>query len=282
MNRVLFKQLFQADAIDYCQLDSARLGSVNEILAVTSWPRSSTFRCARTREASASASSCSTSRSSTSSPCPGRSRPRHGVRRPPARALRRSLRRRQRPLLLPEAPGYSAEMLEDSVAAYFFPRRLVLGGGSPSDQPGASTYHRLHLTDGPVAGLDAVGRSRRALRTAGADRQLRRAPEADSLAPGRGITERARCGYCRGAEAGIRSHGGRVFVSDSASQEVRYVSESAVAKIGRHRWGSFEGDNWAGPPHLQPTVRATKRFPSDRPPGGTRPPRHQQVGHELL
>ncbi|MCJ1675522.1 L-fuconate dehydratase [Rathayibacter sp. VKM Ac-2929] len=34
MNRVLFKQLFQAEAIDYCQLDSARLGSVNEILAV--------------------------------------------------------------------------------------------------------------------------------------------------------------------------------------------------------------------------------------------------------
>ncbi|MFD7160624.1 L-fuconate dehydratase [Kribbella sp. NPDC059898] len=34
MNRVLFKQLFQAGAIDYCQLDAARLGSVNEILAV--------------------------------------------------------------------------------------------------------------------------------------------------------------------------------------------------------------------------------------------------------
>jgi L-fuconate dehydratase len=34
MNRVLFKQLFQAEAIDYCQLDSARLASVNEILAV--------------------------------------------------------------------------------------------------------------------------------------------------------------------------------------------------------------------------------------------------------
>ncbi|MDX6253367.1 MAG: L-fuconate dehydratase [Kribbellaceae bacterium] len=34
MNRVLFKQLFQAGAIDFCQLDAARLGSVNEILAV--------------------------------------------------------------------------------------------------------------------------------------------------------------------------------------------------------------------------------------------------------
>ena len=34
MNRVLFKQMFQAGAIDFCQLDSARLGSVNEILSV--------------------------------------------------------------------------------------------------------------------------------------------------------------------------------------------------------------------------------------------------------
>ena len=34
MNRVLFKQFFQAEAIDYCQLDSARLASVNEILSV--------------------------------------------------------------------------------------------------------------------------------------------------------------------------------------------------------------------------------------------------------
>ncbi|WP_406047223.1 L-fuconate dehydratase [Kribbella sp. NBC_00889] len=34
MNRVLFKQMFQAGAIDYCQLDAARLGSVNEVLAV--------------------------------------------------------------------------------------------------------------------------------------------------------------------------------------------------------------------------------------------------------
>lgn len=34
MNRVLFKQMFQAQAIDYCQLDSARLASINEILSV--------------------------------------------------------------------------------------------------------------------------------------------------------------------------------------------------------------------------------------------------------
>jgi len=34
MNRVLFKQMFQAEAIDICQLDSARLASINEILPV--------------------------------------------------------------------------------------------------------------------------------------------------------------------------------------------------------------------------------------------------------
>ena len=33
-NRVLFKQLMQANAISFCQIDSCRLGGVNEVLAV--------------------------------------------------------------------------------------------------------------------------------------------------------------------------------------------------------------------------------------------------------
>ncbi len=33
-NRVIFKQLFQANAISFCQIDSCRLGGVNEIIAV--------------------------------------------------------------------------------------------------------------------------------------------------------------------------------------------------------------------------------------------------------
>jgi L-fuconate dehydratase len=33
-NRVVFKQLMQADAISFCQIDSCRLGGVNEVLAV--------------------------------------------------------------------------------------------------------------------------------------------------------------------------------------------------------------------------------------------------------
>jgi len=34
MNRVLFKQLLQAKAIRFCQIDACRLGGVNEVLAV--------------------------------------------------------------------------------------------------------------------------------------------------------------------------------------------------------------------------------------------------------
>lgn len=33
-NRIIFKQLLQAKAIDFCQIDSARIGGVNEILSV--------------------------------------------------------------------------------------------------------------------------------------------------------------------------------------------------------------------------------------------------------
>ncbi|WP_043531960.1 L-fuconate dehydratase [Litchfieldella xinjiangensis] len=33
-NRVMFKQLLQAEAIDYCQVDSARLGGLNEVIVV--------------------------------------------------------------------------------------------------------------------------------------------------------------------------------------------------------------------------------------------------------
>jgi L-fuconate dehydratase len=33
-NRVVFKQLFQADAIDVCQIDACRVAGVNEVLAI--------------------------------------------------------------------------------------------------------------------------------------------------------------------------------------------------------------------------------------------------------
>lgn len=33
-NRVMFKQFLQSGAMQYCQIDSARIGGVNEILSV--------------------------------------------------------------------------------------------------------------------------------------------------------------------------------------------------------------------------------------------------------
>jgi L-galactonate dehydratase len=33
-NRVMFKQMFQADAIDVCQVDACRIGGLNEVIAV--------------------------------------------------------------------------------------------------------------------------------------------------------------------------------------------------------------------------------------------------------
>lgn len=33
-NRVVFKQLLQAGALSYCQIDACRLGGVQEVLAV--------------------------------------------------------------------------------------------------------------------------------------------------------------------------------------------------------------------------------------------------------
>ena len=33
-NRVIFKQLLQAEAIDVCQIDACRVGGVNEVMAV--------------------------------------------------------------------------------------------------------------------------------------------------------------------------------------------------------------------------------------------------------
>ncbi len=33
-NKVMFKQFFQAEALDYCQLDAARLGGLNEVILV--------------------------------------------------------------------------------------------------------------------------------------------------------------------------------------------------------------------------------------------------------
>lgn len=42
-NRVVWKQLFQADAIDVAQIDACRMGGVNEVLAVLLMAKKSLF-----------------------------------------------------------------------------------------------------------------------------------------------------------------------------------------------------------------------------------------------
>ena len=67
-NRVVFKQLLQARAIAFCQVDACRIGGVNEVLAVLLLAaKFGVPVCPHARRGRASASTCSTSRSSTTS-----------------------------------------------------------------------------------------------------------------------------------------------------------------------------------------------------------------------
>ena len=73
-NRVMFKQLLQAGAIDFCQIDFVPAGErERDHHRVVCWRRSSGCRSARTPAGSGCANSCSTCRSSTTSPCRARS-----------------------------------------------------------------------------------------------------------------------------------------------------------------------------------------------------------------
>ena len=89
-NRVIFKQLLQAEAIGVCRSTPAGSAGSTRCSPSCCWRPSSACRSARTPAASASASTSSTWRSSTT--C-GSARSLDGpdgrVRRPPARALRR-------------------------------------------------------------------------------------------------------------------------------------------------------------------------------------------------
>ena len=98
-NRVLFKQLLQAQAISFCQIDSCRLGGVNENLAVILMAREvrRPGLPARRRRRAVRARAAPVDVGLPRGVGPD-GRPRHRVRRPPARALRRSRRRPARPL----------------------------------------------------------------------------------------------------------------------------------------------------------------------------------------
>ena len=122
-NRVIFKQLLQADAIRFCQVDCCRMGGVNEVLvdhADGREVRRAGLPARRRRRASAS--TCSTSRSSTTSRSAARLENRvceyvdhlheHFV--DPVRHRERALRRA-------DAPGYSITMKPESLDEYEFP-----------------------------------------------------------------------------------------------------------------------------------------------------------------
>ncbi len=98
-NRVIFKQLLQAEAIDVCQIDACRLGGVNEVLAVLLL--AAKFGIPVCPHAGG-VGLCEYVQHLAMFDYIARQRlargPRRRVRRPPARALRRSGRRRERPL----------------------------------------------------------------------------------------------------------------------------------------------------------------------------------------
>ena len=98
-NRIIFKQLLQAEAIDFCQIDSCRLGGVNENLAVILM--AAKFGVPVCPHAGG-VGLCELVQHLSMFDYPARVRPdgrsRHRVRRSPARTLRRSLRHSPRAL----------------------------------------------------------------------------------------------------------------------------------------------------------------------------------------
>ena len=98
-NRVMFKQFFQADAIDIAQIDGCRLGGVNEVLAVLLLaakfgvpvcPHAGGIGLVPARAALLDVRLAAR--------VGALRRPHDRVRRPPARALRHRARRPRRPL----------------------------------------------------------------------------------------------------------------------------------------------------------------------------------------
>ena len=121
-NRVIFKQLLQAKAITFCQIDSCRLGGVNEVLAVLLMaakfgvpvcPHAGGVGLVRVRPAPFDLRLYRGQRLAR--------KPRHRICRPPARAFLRPGDDAQRPLHAAEMPGYSITMKPESLDTYEFP-----------------------------------------------------------------------------------------------------------------------------------------------------------------
>ena len=197
MNRVLFKQLFQAEAIDFCQLDSARLASVNEILAVYLLAKKfgvpvcphagGVGLCELVQHLSIFDYVVRL----------GHARgPGHRVRRPPARALRRPVHRRERRVRAAERGRATARRCtrppSPSTRSPTAPTGLradrlgVLVGVRGAELLDAEQVHR-HPDARPL-GI-AARRARRGSRDA---RPASRAPSLDARSPA--TAGRGRCG----------------------------------------------------------------------------------------
>jgi len=103
-NRVMFKQLLQAGSIDFCQVDAARLGGLNEVLIVLLM--AAKFKvpvCPHAGGVGLCEYVQNAVRLHLRLGFAGKSRPR--IRRPPARALPGPGRHQERPLHAAQAPG---------------------------------------------------------------------------------------------------------------------------------------------------------------------------------
>ena len=128
-NRIIFKQLLQASAIDVCQIDACRVAGVNEVIAilllaakfgVPVCPHAGGVGLCEYVQHLAVFDYLSVSGSLDG--------PHDRVGRPSARALRASGRGRRRALRATEAPGYSIEMLASSLADYAYPHGPIWSG----------------------------------------------------------------------------------------------------------------------------------------------------------
>ncbi len=139
-NRVLFKQLFQAEALRYCQLDVCRLGGVNEVLAV--------LLMAADRDVSVcphaggvglcelvqhiSAFDYIAVSASLEDRVTEYADHLHEHFVDPARV-------RDGRYVLPSAPGFSAELHPESLAAHQFPNGPAWAGAAPRPEPTEET-----------------------------------------------------------------------------------------------------------------------------------------------
>ena len=129
-NRVVFKQLLQAGAVDFVQIDAAASPGSTRTSRSCCWPPSSAYRSARTPAGSACASWSSTSRCSTTSRSPGSRDDRvieyvdhlHEHFTDPVVV-------EQRPLPSPRAhPASRPGCVPESIAAHRYPRRARVAG----------------------------------------------------------------------------------------------------------------------------------------------------------